>query len=207
LKRGTIRLVAWITVLGAALGVLQTERAAPHSADPAAVFVGWIRLAGLAMSWYLLAVTLLTVAASLSRVRVIRRLADAVALPVLRRFLTAMMATTVAFTASATAVHAAGPAPGSPAAAAPAPLSMRRLIDPPLPQRPDSPATWMVQRGDHFWHIAQAVLTDSWQRQPTVAEIDRYWRRLIAANRNALRDPGNPDLIFVGQVFALPPPG
>jgi nucleoid-associated protein YgaU len=35
-------------------------------------------------------------------------------------------------------------------------------------------------------------------------EVVRYWLRLIEANTDRLADPANPDLIFPGQVFALP---
>jgi nucleoid-associated protein YgaU len=33
-----------------------------------------------------------------------------------------------------------------------------------------------------------------------------YWQRLVEANRPALADPANPDLVFPGQVFTVPDP-
>lgn len=65
-------------------------------------------------------------------------------------------------------------------------------------------ATATVQPGDHFWGIAEQALSDAWGRQPTDAELAPYWRRLIEHNRHRLADPTNPDLLFPGQVVALP---
>jgi len=67
-------------------------------------------------------------------------------------------------------------------------------------------ATWTVRPGQCFWSIAEAELSRAWGRPPTAAEIVPYWHRLIEANRSALADPANADLIFAGQVFALPAP-
>ncbi|MGI8776542.1 MAG: LysM peptidoglycan-binding domain-containing protein [Acidimicrobiales bacterium] len=67
-------------------------------------------------------------------------------------------------------------------------------------------ATWTVRPGQCFWSIAEAELSRAWGRAPTSAEIVPYWHRLIEANRSALADPANADLIFAGQVFALPAP-
>jgi len=62
---------------------------------------------------------------------------------------------------------------------------------------------WIVELGDSFWSIAEDVLG------ATVGDavVDRYWRRLVAANRDGLLDPGNPDLLVPGQRLLLPPPG
>ena len=65
-------------------------------------------------------------------------------------------------------------------------------------------ATWTVARGDSFWSIAAETLADAWGRPPTDAEIEPYWRAVIAANRDRLVS-GNADLIYAGQVFNLPP--
>lgn len=40
---------------------------------------------------------------------------------------------------------------------------------------------------------------------PTDAEVVPYWRVLIEENRSLLGDRANPDLIFAGQVFSIPP--
>ncbi len=62
-----------------------------------------------------------------------------------------------------------------------------------------------VQGGDSFWTIAERALLDVWGRQPTDSETAVYWRQLIDANRDRLAPPYDPDLIYPGQVFQLPP--
>jgi serine/threonine protein kinase len=82
-----------------------------------------------------------------------------------------------------------------------------------LPPTPATPATlavaepsrWTIGTGDHMWRVAEVSLALSWGRRPTEVDIDAYWRSLIAANRDRLADPRNPDLVFVGQVLDLPP--
>jgi hypothetical protein len=73
-----------------------------------------------------------------------------------------------------------------------------------VPQPPGD--RWTVRPGECFWSIAEDVLAGTWGRAPTDAEIVPYWLRLIERNRAALADRGNADLIYPGQVFAVPPP-
>lgn len=87
---------------------------------------------------------------------------------------------------------------GPPTPAAPTPSAATNQV--PLPR------TWVVRHGDNLWSVAQSNLARAWGRTPTDSEIDRYWLRLVEANRARLADPGNPDLIFAGQVFELPAP-
>lgn len=87
------------------------------------------------------------------------------------------------------------PAPEGPAAAETAP-----------PQALPSTARWTVAPGECFWSIADDVLTRAWGRAPTDAELVPYWRVLIEANRDSLRDRSNEDLVFPGQVFTVPTP-
>lgn len=106
-----------------------------------------------------------------------------------------------------------------PAAPADAPPTLRRLPDEPGPvppaPRPSSetpsppdqePRRWEIRPGQHFWAVAEEVLAAAWQRPPTDAEIDPYWRVMIETNREILRDPANPDLLYPGQVLTVPPP-
>ena len=70
------------------------------------------------------------------------------------------------------------------------------------------PSSWSVRPGDHFWAVAERVLSTAWGRAPADAEVDPYWRVLIQANRSRLHDPDNPDLLFPGQILTVPvPPG
>lgn len=66
--------------------------------------------------------------------------------------------------------------------------------------------TWEVQPGEHFWGLAERVLAESWGRPASDAEVVGYWQQVVEANRGALADPGNPDLVYPGQVFAVPAP-
>ena len=69
-----------------------------------------------------------------------------------------------------------------------------------------APRSWTVRPGDHLWAVAEQVLIEAWERAPTDAEVDPYWRAVVERNRSVLRVPGNPDLVFPGQVLAVPPP-
>lgn len=65
--------------------------------------------------------------------------------------------------------------------------------------------TVTVQAGDHFWSIAEDVVTQALGSTPTDAQITSYWAQLIDANADQLAEPGNPDLLLPGQVLQLPP--
>jgi nucleoid-associated protein YgaU len=86
-----------------------------------------------------------------------------------------------------------------------------RLVDgaPSLPAGDATPATSTevtVVAGDSFWSIAVSELTDVHGGPPTDRQVVPYWRQLIDVNRPRLVDPGNPDLLFPGQVLTVPPP-
>ncbi|MBW3665130.1 MAG: hypothetical protein KY469_18705 [Actinobacteria bacterium] len=73
------------------------------------------------------------------------------------------------------------------------------------PATAGDPETWVVQRGEHFWSIAEARVAAVSPDPPREHEIAEYWHRLIAANRGVLAVPDEPDLLFPGQVLSLPP--
>ena len=79
---------------------------------------------------------------------------------------------------------------------------------PPAPAPPTAtpPATWVIRPGDNLWSVAAATLARAWGRVPSDPEVDDYWTRLIAVNRIRLAYRDDPDLVFPGQVFELPPP-
>lgn len=93
----------------------------------------------------------------------------------------------------------------------PAPPALDRPAAPPAPE-PEvapaapapSPATVVVGPGDSFWSLAEALVSERLGRPATDAEVDGTWRGLIAANADRLVVPGNPDLIYPGQVFVVP---
>jgi len=192
--------VAWYDAVGAA------------SASIAA-----LRLVALAVAaWLLVAATLLL--GTWSARPALRRLADAVSPGALRRLAhgaaglsltvglagppappdpagTAVMevleteepttTTTIPPTTNTTTTSAPAPQP----AAIPVPVAAAR-----------GPDQVIVTAGDSFWSLAVDAVAD---HRGTVA-VDEYWRRLIAANRERLVDPGNADLIYPGQVLVLP---
>ena len=67
-----------------------------------------------------------------------------------------------------------------------------------------STSTYTVVPGDNFWAIAKAQVAAKTGQEPSEAEVASYWVKLIDANRSSIRS-GDPDLIFPGEVFTLPP--
>ena len=199
---------------------------------PAQAAVAVVRLAALALAWYLLAATVAGVLARLSGAASAVRLADALSIPTVRRFVHGAVGLSIvagaagappaAALADATGGGSGGPPPtmrvlppegahlASPGAPAPA-RSAEPAGTPEAPPGPPAgeasaaPGTWTVGPGDHLWGVAERALAEAWGRPPSDAEVDPYWRALIEANRQRLRDPANPDLVFAGQVLVLPP--
>lgn len=71
----------------------------------------------------------------------------------------------------------------------------------PATESPDGFEEWTVQHGDHLWHIAETTL-DERDSAMTDAEVERYWRKLIDANRDTIGT--DVDLIHPGLVLQLP---
>lgn len=68
-----------------------------------------------------------------------------------------------------------------------------------------APETWTISPGEHLWRVSQVTLFNRTGKPPTDTETLAYLHRLIDANRSRLAVPNNPDLVFPGQVFTLPP--
>lgn len=105
---------------------------------------------------------------------------------------------------------AAAPAPPSltpTTTAAPATPTSRGAAPPPTtrPQEGKGRAV-VVRAGDSFWRLAEHHQAHRLGRQPTEAEVAACWTQLVAFNRHRLVVPGNPDLLFPGQVVHLPCP-
>jgi nucleoid-associated protein YgaU len=66
--------------------------------------------------------------------------------------------------------------------------------------------TWTVTAGDHLWSIAEETLARAWRRPVSDAEVTPFWQQVVELNRDRLADPANPDLVFPGQVLAVPRP-
>lgn len=63
-----------------------------------------------------------------------------------------------------------------------------------------------VQRGDNLWSITERHLAEVNGHTPTDAEVVGPWREVIEVNRDRLRDPANPSLIYPGQAMRMPGP-
>lgn len=61
----------------------------------------------------------------------------------------------------------------------------------------------VVEPGMSFWSIAEEVVAERVGSADGRA-VSRYWRALVAANRDRLVVPGNADLLFPGQELVLP---
>jgi hypothetical protein len=199
------------------------------SRPPAVALFAIVRLGCLGLTGYLLTIVGLGLLARLTRSPTALRYADATTPPALRRATAALFGVGLMGAASGPLLNDGGAStetlvvvdrltPGEPTEV------LVPLDDPPPPtevsatlrllppekvvlEAPTAPGLeqWVVQRGDHLWSIAESHLGDSLGRPPTDAEIAPYWRRLIDHNRSRLRDPNEPDLIFVDQMFELPP--
>lgn len=192
--------------------------------DAAVLVFAALRLITLVLAWYLLGATLVGAAARLLHSTRLMTVADVVTVPAVRRLLQSALGVGLA-TAALTAGSGSAPPPAPAVSVAAAtlpdsdPVEMRPLTTerirmrpaatpapPPVVQAEPTPERqWTVEPGQHFWSIAEQVLADEWQRQPSEEETTVYWERLVRANRDRLIDPGNPDLIVPGQQFRLPP--
>lgn len=89
--------------------------------------------------------------------------------------------------------------PAPPAIPAPAP-------PPTLGSAPGTPVDrHVVTAGDHFWSLAHELVVEAKGSMVAEREVARYWTVLVAANRDRLVVPGEPDLLFVGQELVIPP--
>ncbi len=173
-------------------------------ATPAAL--AGLRLVAVVGAGWLLAASLLQLLASLRPRGAVQRVADAVSPLVLRRLAHGVAGLSV------TIGLAGPPAPRDPAGTAvmevlddaPPPTTQPPAPPPPTTQPPVPPPPddeVVVAPGDSFWRLAVEAVGDHAGPGP----VDDYWRRLIARNRARLVDPGNPDLLYPGQVLLLPP--
>ena len=223
--------------VGALLGVEAAAVAALHAAAPA-VPVEWadlprwlaltppvdalvaaLRIAGLAVGWWLLASTS---AYALSRLARLPRLALAVArltAPAVRRRVDRAIAAGVTATVLATA-PVAGPAavaevavPDSVVAgtagevAVPDTVVADTLPLPDVAVRDARDRVHVVRPGEHLWAIARGVVAEAGGRDPGAVPpraVAPYWLRLVEANRDGLAS-GDPDRIHPGERVVLPP--
>ena len=183
-----------------------------EAGGPAAAFA-IVRVGALAVAAYATLLGALGTLALATRAAALSRIVLRLALPTLRPLLAPAAAITITI---ASAIPAAAQGRGEPSrpapvmqmigAAASKPPVMTLVITPPaVAEKPGAaPATYTVTPGDTFWSIADQTLRAA-GHDPDDGAIIPYWRSLIEANRDRLRARDEPDLIFPGQVFVLPP--
>jgi hypothetical protein len=100
---------------------------------------------------------------------------------------------------------APAPAPTTAPLVPPAgPLAPPPTVSPPAPT---AGTTQTVTRGEHLWSIAARRVATATGKSPadlTAADVAPYWLRVVEVNRPRLHS-GNPNLVFPGEVVALPP--
>jgi hypothetical protein len=178
-----------------------------------------LRLVTIGVGWYLVAIAVLNITAEAIGSVALLRTVGWFTLPSVRRLLTGAAGlgfSSAVVLGSITSAGAGGP-----------PTSSDRLVELPVSTGPNtddvatmrvvSPAPapadetaqpdkqWTVAPGDSFWSIAHDTLTGTTGRSFGDREVTAYWKQLIEANRGMLAVPGEVDLIFPGQVVALPP--
>lgn len=189
--------------------------------DAPTMLMSIVRVAALVLDAYLALTTLVGSAMRAMRWTTATRITDHFTLPSVRRLLAATVGTaaltlplaTPAFATAPPAVarlttdppvlrrvgatapptvpgHAVHPARRSPSPSTPAPSEPSRRMGAP-------PEVWFVRPGDNFWSIAA--------RLAPPAEVVPYWTELIDANRPRLLT-GDPNRIWPGQLFVIPPP-
>jgi hypothetical protein len=225
---GLLGAIAVLQIAGrgalAAPSIVEPGAWAPWASSRDALTIAFAvaRLLTLGLAWYLLGATLIGAVARMARWRRMVAVADLLTVPAVRRLLQSALGLGLATAALTAGSQGATPTPQQPAAATltmtahddaarlvMTPLSdaeeaMIPVADLPVPQ-PER-QRWTAEQGDHFWSIAEHVLADAWDRPPTDTEIVGYWDQLITANADRLADPDNPDLIYPGQTFRVPPP-
>ena len=76
----------------------------------------------------------------------------------------------------------------------------------PAPRQPAGGREVVVRPGDSFWRLAEQHEVERLGRHPSDAEVTVCSKQLVAVNRHRLVVPGDPDLIFPGQILHLPCP-
>ncbi len=177
---------------------------------PADVLVAGLRWVALAGAWWLLAGTLLYVAAALTRVPEAVRAVRWAALPAVRRAVDAALVVSLV-TGSALAPgpgHAATPPDDPPPTSA---VRDGHADGPSVPASTPGPAdtSAVVAPGDNLWELSArryAAATGRPRAEVGDGEVAPYWRAVCDQNRPTLAS-GDPNLIYPGERVVLPPVG
>lgn len=199
------------------------------SVDPGVAMAALVRLGALAVTAWLVVATAGQLVVGSGAPAAIRRAADLIAPRSLQRFVHGLAGLSLSAGLAVVVPSAGTPAAGPTGVAVlrlvtepPPGTATLRLVPEPAPAAtpmpvapapvaaaapsPTPPAEHLVvEPGDSLWSIAEEVLLER-GADPDDLAVERYWRRLVDANRRALVDPANPDLIYPGQELTLPAP-
>ena len=184
---------------------------------PAAAAAWCVHIVGLALGCWLLAATLLQLVASERDASCSRALADLIAPRSLQRLVRGLagLSLTAGLLPAPSAGILDGARPGvavlrlvdeppDEPAVEPGSATLRLHPEVPAPTPPIVSREVQVRAGDSLWSLAEAAVVAVGGEPRSEAEVAQYWARLIELNRDRLAVPDNPDLIYPGQVFALP---
>ena len=177
---------------------------------------GVMQWTSIALTAYLCGIVVLGLGARVARWRPLQRAAEVLTPGVIRRAVAVIAGVGVSVPAIARAQTTTDPpvvmhrlpAPSSTSStstSAPLTTTTTRVPVPTIPAQSPPRSDWTVRPGQNFWAVAAATLHDAWNRDTTAREVVPYWRQLIETNRARLREPTNPNLIYPGQEFELPP--
>ncbi len=195
------------------LGKLELETWLREAGGAAAAFA-IVRVGALAVAGYATLLGVLGTLARATRAAALSRIVLRLALPTLRPLVAPAAAITISI---ASALPAAAQGRGEPSRPAPVmqmigpaasePPVMTFVITPPAAAETPEPAPATLHRGPGRHVLVDRRPDASCRRahDPDDGAIIPYWRSLIDANRDRLRARDEPDLIFPGQVFVLPP--
>ncbi|HVM64172.1 MAG TPA: hypothetical protein VMU14_04870 [Acidimicrobiales bacterium] len=96
-------------------------------------------------------------------------------------------------------------ATGPHAQATASPTAPPTTMPPPTPTATPAAQLWTVQPAENFWAIARRIVASrTGVAAPMPSAIAPFWAALIAANRDRLRDPRDPSLVYAGERFVIP---
>jgi hypothetical protein len=195
-------------------------------ADPVgAVFVAVIAIAMSLIAYLVISAcaVLLAAVARIGRLPRLALVAHALATPLVRRTLATLLGLGLAVAttdgsqpARAATTASVGPTDESPPAPPDEPSVASMRLVAPAPSDPVAPvvagtettasatATWTIASGDHLWGLSERALSEAWGRAPTDAEVASYLTSVVDLNREVFVVPDEHDLVFPGQVFAVP---
>ena len=195
-----------------------------RTVGPGAATLAAVRVVALVVALWLVVACVLQLVAAVPVGRVLRPLADRVAPAGLRWLAGASLSTGLLVASPLIGGGSDGPGTATmhpmpdegPTTSTTSPTSTTTTTAvtgvPAVPATPGAPAAvepglddYVVSRSESFWSIAADRMAEALRRPPTPREVQAYWERLIEVNRERLVDPGNADLLYAGQVLALPP--